>query len=62
MKRYRVLRLGVSQRQEPGGPIMQCEVGDTIEIGDEMAEFLLNDPEPYIESVSKRKRSREEES
>ena len=60
-KHYRVLRTGVSQRQTPGGPIVERKVGDVIEVGDEMAAFMLEEPEPYIESVSKRKRGREEE-
>lgn len=61
MKRYRVLREGIGQRKEPGGPIEPCEIGDTIEVGDDMAEFLLSDPDPCIEAVSARRRRREEE-
>lgn len=60
-KRYRVLREGISQRESPGGPIVACEVGAIIEVGDEMAESLMNDPEPFIEpATSRRKRGREE--
>lgn len=60
--RYRVLREGVSQREIPGGPIVAREVGSTIEVGDDMAEFLMNQKDPYIEPVSsRRKRPRDEE-
>lgn len=61
-KRYRVLREGVSQRETPGGPIVEREVGSIIEVGDEMAALLMDQPNPYIEPASSRhKRSREEE-
>lgn len=63
--RYRVLRLGVSQRDAPGGPIVPRQVGDIIEVGDEMARFFMSDPDPFIEPLAedkpRRRRKREED-
>lgn len=50
-KKYRVLRAGVSQREFPGGPIVPRQIGDVIEVGDEMAMFYMSAREPFVEPV-----------
>ena len=58
---YRVLRPGVSQRRSPGGPIVECAVGDVIEVSDSMAEFFMADPDPFVEPETRRRRKPKEE-
>ncbi len=59
-KRYRVLRPGFAQREDPAGPVVECEVGQIVTVGDEMAEYCLNLDDPLLEPASSRKRSSKE--
>ena len=63
--RYRVLRPGVSQRERPGGPIVDREVGEVIEVSDSMAAFYMAAREPFVEPVEgekpRRRRKKAEE-